>query len=145
MDVEQLKQPATKRVFRAWFEDWEVENVKKNDAVAEALFIEKHKNLVFWDPDTEKTFVVAPENLEWRRGKNGGWHLICEEVGGNELEPFDIEVANELIGETQQADGIEILHPEGSAQEGECGYNDLKNLICVQLKMKNVCVLCRLV
>ena len=70
--------------------------------------------------------------------------MICEEVGGNELEPFDIKVANELIGETQQADGIEILRPEGSAQEGECGYNNLKNLICVQLKMKNVCVLCRL-
>jgi len=115
VDVKQLKQPATKRVFRAWFEDWEVENVKKNDAVAEALFIEKCENLVFWDPDTEKTFVVAPENLEWRRGKNGGWHLICEEVGGKELEPFDIKVANELIGETQQADGIEILRPEGSA------------------------------
>ena len=41
--------------------------------------------------------------------------MICEEVGGNELEPFDIKVANELIGETQQADGVEILRPEGSA------------------------------
>jgi len=114
VDVEQLKQPATKRVFRAWFEDWEVENVKKNDAVAEALFIEKCENLVFWDPDTEKTFVVAPENLEWQRGKNGGWFLICEEVGGKEVEAFDIEVANELIGETQQADGIEIVRPQGN-------------------------------
>ena len=114
MDVEQLKQPATKRVFRAWFEDWEVENVKKNDTVAKQLFIEKHKNLVFLDPDTEKTFVVAPENLEWRCGKNGGWFLICEEVGGKEVEAFDIEVANELIGETQQADGIEILCLQGN-------------------------------
>ena len=114
VDVEQLKQPATKRVFRAWFEDWEVENVKKNNAVTKQLFLEKHENLVFLDPDTNLTFVVAPENLEWRCGKNGGWHLICEEVGGKELEPFDIEVANELIGETQQADGIEILRPQGN-------------------------------
>ena len=115
MDVEQLKQPATERVFRAWFEDWEVENVKKNDAVAEQLFIEKRKNLVFLDPDTNLTFVVAPENLEWQRGKNGGWCLICEEVGGKEIEAFDIQVANELIGKTKQADGIEILRQEESA------------------------------
>ena len=40
--------------------------------------------------------------------------MICEEVGGKEIEAFDIEVANELIGETQQADGIEILRPEGN-------------------------------
>ena len=89
--------------------------MKKNDAVAEQLFLEKCKNLVFLDPDTDLTFVVAPENLEWQCGKNGGWCLICEEVGGKEVEAFDVEVANELIGETQQADGIEILRPEGSA------------------------------
>jgi len=47
--------------------------------------------------------------------ENGGWFLICEEVGGKEVGAFDVEVANELIGETQQADGIEILRPEGSA------------------------------
>jgi len=88
--------------------------VKKKDAVAEQLFLEKHKSLVFANPDTNLTFVIAHENLEWQRGRDGGWHLICEEVGGKEIEAFDIEVANELIGETQQADGIEILCLQGN-------------------------------
>ena len=113
--MEQLKQPETQRVFQAWFEDWEAENLKKNNIVAKQLFLEKCKNLVFADPDTNLTFVVAHENLEWQRGRDGGWHLICEEVGGAEVEAFDIEVANELIGETKQADGIEILRQEESA------------------------------
>ena len=49
--------------------------------------------------------------LEFRRGrKDGGWYLICESnVTGYEVEAYSIELANELIGDTQQIAGVEVL------------------------------------
>ena len=35
VDVEELKAPKPKRIFRAWIEDWEQSLFKKNDIVAE--------------------------------------------------------------------------------------------------------------
>ena len=116
----QLKQSATTRIFRAWVEDWEKEMLKDNDCIAEARLLEKYKNLVFYDPDTDCTFTVASQNLEYRRGrKDGGWHLICEpNDDSEEAEPFAIPLANELIGVTQQADGVKVIHEvlEGSEE-----------------------------
>lgn len=46
-------------------------------------------------------------------GRNGGWHLVCEPNDDTvETEAFDIHVANELIGQTQQADGVKILNKD---------------------------------
>ena len=50
VDMKQLKEPATTRIFRAWVEDWEEELLKDNDCVAEAHLLEKYKNLVFMIP-----------------------------------------------------------------------------------------------
>ena len=106
--MQQLKEPATTRIFRAWVEDWEEELLRKNDCVAEARLLEKYKNLVFLDPHTKCTFTVESQNLQFRRGrKDGGWKLICEPNDDTqEVKPFDIPLANELIGYIPQADGV---------------------------------------
>ena len=112
VDMQQLKEPATTRIFRAWVEDWEEELLRKNDCVAEARLLEKYKNLVFLDPDTKCTFTVESQNLEFRRGrKDGGWKLICEPNDDTqEVEPFDITLENELIGSTPQANGNQVIY-----------------------------------
>ncbi len=46
------------RVFRAWVEDLEEEARKKNDCVAKAQLLAKYKGLVFWDPNTGKSFSI---------------------------------------------------------------------------------------
>ena len=53
VDTDALREPVSTRVFRAWVEDWEVELLKMNDCVAEAKLLEKYKDLVFYDPDTQ--------------------------------------------------------------------------------------------
>lgn len=45
-------------VFCAWVEDWEEEDRRVNDCVAEAWILTKYKNLVFNDPDTGATFSI---------------------------------------------------------------------------------------
>jgi len=58
-------------VFRAWFEDWEEDLLKKNDCVMEAMLLEKYKGIVFWDTDIKVTFTVHEDNLEFRCHKRG--------------------------------------------------------------------------
>ena len=68
----------------------------------EVRFLEKYKNLIFFDPYTECYLTVEPDNLEFWRGKEGGWHVIGESNDDDvEDEGFGIVLVNEMIGETQ--------------------------------------------
>ena len=111
-----LKEAGIVRIFRAWVEDWEEELLKKNDCVAEARLLEKYKNLVFLDPDTEETFTVFGNNLEFRRGRDGGWNIIAVSSDESvEDEGFVIgQMLVDLIAETEQAYGVQIIHYDGS-------------------------------
>ena len=114
VDTVVLKQPATNRVFRAWVEDWEKDLLKMNDCVAEARILAKYKGLIFWDPDTSANFTVHEENLEFHRGKDGGWHLIGNSSNVNvEDEGFAIgEMIIGMIADTVQRRGVEIIRDE---------------------------------
>ena len=61
-----LKQVQIQRVFRAWVEEWEEVTRKKNDCVTETQLLAKYKGLVFRDPDTNLSFKVWEQNLEFR-------------------------------------------------------------------------------
>ena len=76
VDTTQLNLTTSKRIFRAWVEDWEKPLLKINDVIAEVRFLEKYKDLVFYDPDNECIYNVWHKTLEWQRGHNGGWCLI---------------------------------------------------------------------
>lgn len=69
VDVEELKAPKSKRIFRAWVEDWELPLLKKNDCVAEIRLCEKYTGVTCWDPDNECQYTVYDKNLEWTRGQ----------------------------------------------------------------------------
>lgn len=61
VDLNQLKLPETQRIFRAWLEEWETNNLKKQDCVIESRFLEMYKDLVFLDPDLKLTFTVSSQ------------------------------------------------------------------------------------
>jgi hypothetical protein len=112
VDLVALKHVPIERIFRAWVEDWEKVARKKNDCVMEAKFLAKYKGLVFCDPDTGFVFKVWERNLEFRSGRGGGWHVIgeCADDPSNVLtEPFTLEIACELIGDTEQVEGIQVV------------------------------------
>ena len=96
-------------------EDWEKELLKDNDCVAEARLLEKYKNLAFYDPDEKTTFTIHPDNLEFRRGRDGGWMLIGVAADENvEDEPFEIsQVFIDLIAKTEQTVNVTIVHRDG--------------------------------
>ncbi len=106
-----LKEPAFQRIFRAWVEDWEEDARKKNDSVSEALLLQKYKGLVFHDPDSGNDFCIQHQNMEYRRGRGNGWFLlgVCAE-DGVEDQAFTLELACEMIGDTPQKDGVQVVH-----------------------------------
>jgi len=117
LDVDELKKPSTSRIYRAWLEDWEIELLQVNDCVAEARILEKYKDLVFYDPDTKKTFKVWGGNLEFHRGSRRtattkGWGLVCINEDGKEEGWILNDEVVQLIGSHAQADGIEVIHQE---------------------------------
>ncbi len=108
-----LKEPAVQRIFRAWVEDWEEDARKKNDCVLEALLLQKYKGVVFHDPNSGNDFCIWHQNMEYCRGRRNGWFLlgVCAE-DGVEDEAFTLELACEMIGDTPQNDGVQVVHQE---------------------------------
>jgi len=118
VDMEALKHVPIRRVFRAWVEDWEKEEARKrNDPVCEAKLLAKYKGLVFRDPDNNNcAFKVWDDYLEFRSGRAGGWFVIakCKNDPEKPLqEPFTLELACELIGDTDQEEGIQVIKQDG--------------------------------
>ncbi len=72
-----LREPAVERIFRAWVEDWEEKARKKNDCVAKAQLLAKYKGLVFRDPNSETSFSIWEQNMEFCRGRGNGWFLVA--------------------------------------------------------------------
>ena len=125
--VEELKEPAKRRIFRAWLEDWEKDNLTKQDAVVEALFMEKYKNLEFIDFDDAKKTVykIWDRNLEYhkknrKRGIEAGWGVVYLPKDDPDGEPEGWQIGEDLIdsiSKTPQADGVEIIHLESGGKE----------------------------
>jgi hypothetical protein len=57
-------------------EEWEEQVLRKNDSVLETLLLEKYKDLVFHDIDYNITYTVYDGNLEYLKGRGGGWCVI---------------------------------------------------------------------
>ncbi len=105
-----LKELAIEHVFWAWVEDWEEEARKKKDCVAEVQLLAKYKGLLFHDPNSRKSFLIWEQNMEFRRGSGNGWFLVgvCADDEDN-TEAFSLEIACELIGDTPQKDGVQVI------------------------------------
>ena len=75
------------------------------------LFIFVITGLVFFDPDNNTTYTIAKENLEYRKGRDGGWCVIAEPADDQfDVEPFMIgDMLVELIGNTPQEDHVKVI------------------------------------
>ena len=57
----------------------------------------------FFDEDEEYMFIISDANLEWKKGKGGGWMVLAEDSGG-EMQAYHInETLHEMIKEADQS------------------------------------------
>ncbi len=49
--------------------------------------------------------------MEYPRGRGNGWFLVSVRADDeDDNEAFSLEIACELIGETPQKDGVQVIH-----------------------------------
>ena len=83
VDLNELKKPATERLFHAYVEDWELEALHHNDPVPKMKLHEKYKGLKLLDADNdnmELTIKATVEAEDWL-----GEHGYDEEFGARPL------------------------------------------------------------
>ncbi len=92
VEVEILKEPLITQRFIGWTEDWEKEKYKDSGAVARAMFVNKYIDTTFYLPDTEETYHVDDDGIQFLRGCSRGWTIYgnCNKPGVEEesLTPF---------------------------------------------------------
>ena len=82
--------------------------LKNNDPVAEARLRVKYKGLVFFYPDNQTICSVYCGNLEYRKGRGGGW-VFADDVYDD--EHFIVgDMLIEMIAAPQQEFHIQIVH-----------------------------------
>ena len=115
VDVNELKEIPISRNFLGWTEDWEKEKWKEDGAVNKALFANKYKDMRFVLPDTGHMYYIREEDVVYRR--RYGWVIYAQcDVPGVEEDEVTIFLAVTLIQKTDQAAGIQVLHPEPGSQ-----------------------------
>jgi hypothetical protein len=92
-------------------EDWEEEAQKKHDCVAKAQLLAKYKGLVYRNPNSGLSFSIWEQNMKFHQGRGNGWFLVgdCADDEDNN-DVFSLETACELIGETPQRNGVQVIH-----------------------------------
>ncbi len=120
----ELKEIPILRNFVGWTEAWEKEKWKVDGAVNKALFANKYKDMRFVLPDTRHMYYIQEEDVVYRR--RYGWVIFAQcDVPGVEEDAVTIFHAVTLIKKTDQAAGIQVLHPEpGSQRDKVWDFND---------------------
>jgi len=73
----------------------------------------KYKNLVFHDPDTGGSFTVWDKNMGFRHGRGYRWMLLSTCVDNDvDDEAFALDIVCELIANTAQEAGIDVVQQE---------------------------------
>jgi hypothetical protein len=124
-----------KRIFRAWIEEWEWDCIGDKDVVAEARLLQKYGGMRWYDPDLMGDGAACGDctadtgNMEFQGGRNGsGWCIIATNESDGSLEPWDINIAIDLIAEYEQQPAelnVEIVINEELREANH--ERDLKN------------------
>ena len=60
------REPCHARIFNAWIKDWESEILRTRDQENEQRLLQKYKNIRFLDDEDNQTYMIDPENLEFK-------------------------------------------------------------------------------
>lgn len=95
------EKPKSKRIFKAWEEEWEADAIKKKDPVNEAKLLKKYGGLQWYDIDTNKTFYGNATEVRWfKEPRKAGVYCV---IGYDE----DYEEGKE---EEKNDDHVEFWH-----------------------------------
>ena len=53
-------------IFNAWIKDWDSGIIRMRDQENEQRLLQKYKNLRFLDEEENQTYIIEPENLDFK-------------------------------------------------------------------------------
>ena len=92
---------------------WKIENRKheRKMTVLPSHSCLQNNGLVFRDLESEKSFLIWEQNMEFRQGRGNVWFLVavCDDDDDDKNDAFLLKIACELIVETPQKDRIQVV------------------------------------
>lgn len=88
-----------KKIFNAWFEDWEEPIQKVKDPVHEAKLLKKYGGLRWFDPDSNQHFTAHAESLIFKsiRGNARGYSVRAVSEHHNESDGYEDSDSNPTV------------------------------------------------
>ena len=110
------------RIFNAWIEDWESDILRTQDQENEQRLLQKYKNIRFFDDEDNQTYMIAPENFEFKGPTRGNkqYCVVGKPLYWRDGDRLDLMISIEinddlmvLIKEVEQDPdlGVKIVHP----------------------------------
>ena len=110
------------RIFNAWIEDWESDILRTQDQENEQRLLQKYKNIRFFDDEDNQTYMITPENMEFKCPTRSNKHycVIGEPLdwrGGDNLNILISIDINEYfmvlikVFEKDHDMGVNMFHP----------------------------------
>ena len=110
------------RIFNAWIEDWESEILNTRYQDNEQRLLQKYKNTRFLDDGDNPSYMIAPENLEFKgtKRRNNQYYVVGQPLdwrGGDNLDLLISRYINDdlmviIKGVEQDPDlGVKCFHP----------------------------------
>ena len=110
------------RILNAWINYWDSDILITQDQDNEQRFLHKYKNIRFLDDEENKTYMISPENLEFKGPtiRNKQYCVVGKPLDCRDGDNLDILISREINdnlmvlikGVEQDPDlGVKFFHP----------------------------------
>ena len=114
--------PRLASIFNVWIKDWESDIMRTRDQENQQRLLQKYKNIRFLDDGGNQTYIIAPENLDfkWPTRRNNQYCVVGKPLNWRDGDNLDLLVSRDINddfmvlikGVEQYPDlGVKIVHP----------------------------------
>ena len=116
------REPLHARICNAWIDDWELDILRTRDQDNKQQLLHKYKNIRFLDNEDNKTYIISPENLEFKgpTRRNKQYRLVGNPLDWRDGDNLDLliprDISDDLMAiikvfEQDRDLGVRIVHP----------------------------------
>ena len=92
------RNPLHDRIFNAWINYWESDILRTRDQENEKRRLQKYKNIRFLDDEYNKTYMITPENLEFKGPtiRNKQYCVVGKSLNFRDGDNLDLLISREI-------------------------------------------------
>ena len=92
------REPLHARIFNAWIKDWESDILRKRDQESQKHLLQKYKNTNFLDDEENQTYMIAPENLDFKGPtiRNKQYCVVGKTLDCRDADNLDLLISRDI-------------------------------------------------